>query len=339
MARRVRLYLAAGCLVLAALLAYCRSVEAQGVPFGIGPAHQASKQGGAVDPFAAAVLNYDASTFLTNGSTKDGSDNVTLLKNLGTGGSTYDLTVVGGTPLWTDDGMGTGLDGIDFEANDTDWLAVNATPVTAAPMHVFMVAKLESGGPARTAAYVGASGSSAGLNCFQMGVNTTPATVWQCGDGSSASAATHGTSVSTGTVYLFEGWSTDATVRGANLDDGTEATNSFTRTPSGVDRFAVGCRVGSNQNQPWDGMIGQVLVYDSVQTGATRDAIIAALDAKWNIPGVTGLPPLGPSDPYVPPLLLAAAGLAVLALSLWRLPQQREGRLLRLQPEAARRAA
>lgn len=329
MARRASLL---RCLVAYPLLGLSGVLLAQEIPGGIPPG--ATLDDAADDPFADAVLNYDASTFLTDGSTKDGSDNVTKWANKGTGGSTYDLTVVNGTPLYVASGINS-LGSIDFEAGDNDVLYVNATPVTAAPFHVFVVVSFETG-VSQSVWWIG----DKDVNNTHMWngrlFGTGPVARYSVA-GAGTTDMDHGGTLSTATTYLMEFRSTAANDRGVNVDDGTEATNATSRTPSGADRFALGRREDGTPDLPLDAMLGHYLLYGSIQTGATRDAIIAALDSKWAIPGVTSSPPLGPSDPF--PWLLAAVGLALLALSLPRRRRKPEGRLLRFEPEAARLAA
>lgn len=259
--------------------------QAQGVPFGISPTHQASKQAAAADPQASAEVWYDASTFLTDGSTKDGSAFVTKWANKGTGGSTYDLTVVTGTPLYTASAVNS-LGAIDFEAGDTDGLAVNATPFTAAPMHWFVVVKSEVLSGTRIAAYVGDKDQD-NIHAWRLGVTFSSFNrgQWTASDAGNTNVL-HGDTLSDATVYLLEGRETSSTDRGVNVDDGTEVTSSTSRTPSGADRIGIGCRYDATPDLPWDGMICEVVGYGSIKTGAARDAIIAALDAKWAIPGI-----------------------------------------------------
>ena len=245
-------------------------------------------------------------------------------------GNGHHLTASGTPELVTDGGDSA----IDFEAGDSDSLE-RAASITGSdePFTVYVVASPESvhsgalfsvstdgsrvGGPLAH----GSSNNYFMLRTLNNGGKLQTQIVTR---GTSNTTNTNqSTNRSTATRYLYRARWTSDTDRGVRVDEEAEATTSTSRTVSGTDYTTIGARKTATRSDFFDGLIFEVVVLNADPSAGEDTDYLAYLDAKWNIPGVTSTPPLGPSDPYVPPLLLAAAGLALLALSLRRRPASR----------------
>ncbi len=326
---------------LAALLALAAVALAQGVPFGPSPTHQASKQGGeAFTPASLADLWawYDASTFTTDGSTKDGSNNVTKWVNK-EGTTARDLTGVGGTPIWTDDAVNS-LDAIDFEVSDAADVLYRDVTFPSPPFHVFVVARHENVNANNRTLWWAGTAANNGDVFWDLSLNGSPSVLrWRVDvSGNAPTAISTTENLAGATNYLHIARETSNVSRGVTLDEGTEATGTTAKAPT-ADRFSVGGEADGTPGAWTDGFVCEMVICDAIVSGADYDNLLAYLDAKWAIPGVTTLPPLGPSSPLPWPLLLFAAALACLAADAFRRPRKPAGRVLRFAPASPARLA
>lgn len=233
------------------------------------------------EPPASLAGYWDASTFTTDGSTKDGSNNVTRWEDkIGS----RDLTVVNATPLYTASAV-NGLGAIDIEQTDGDGMAVNdAGP--GLPFVVYVVGQIESAAANRTLFYCGDKDVD-NLHFYTLNWSGTPAAVAQTFDGSTVSTATHGSTLSTGVTYCFFGRWTSTTSRGVNVDSGTEATNTGSRTVTGADRIAFGLRYDSSPSTVGsDGFICAALMVGAVPSASEDARVKTWLDMTWEISGL-----------------------------------------------------
>lgn len=312
------------------------AVAQAGVPFGIGQGQQGAAAGTAFSPasLSAAVAWWDGSTFTTDGSTKDGSNNVTRWEDkIGS----YDLTVVNATPLWVDNAV-NGLDAVDFEAGDVDHLAVDSAPPSK-PFVFYVVAQLESTGAA-VMAYAGDKDVN-NQHLDELMCTTGPIGRVDSFD-TSVSGSNHGTTLSTATTYLFKGAFLASNSRTINVDDLTPVNGTASKVVSGPDRVALGGRFDSTpaSAQAWDGYICEAVLTNADLSGADEELLETYLDGKWAIPGITSAPPVsGPRFPPLPPIFFGA-GCACALLAMRRPRAPRRGDVLKFPvPASARRVA
>lgn len=326
MARRTSLL---RCLVAYPLLGLSGVLLAQEIPGGVPPGATLddSSETTPITIFGAKLVSwYRADLGVT------GSAPVTAWADQS--GNGHNLTA-SGTPALVTDG---GDSAIDFEASDPDMFSrtITGEPVDE-PIAVYVVASLESTAIQGVVALCTA-GTTNGRWALDVATGPVFRSVTVATAGGS-STATHGASPATSTRYLFYVDWESSTDRSINIDGLGEVTETTSRVVGTPDRVVVGANHAEGTATEFDGLMFEVVILNAKPSGAEDTAYKAYADALFDIPGITSTPPLGPSDPYRWPLVLLAAGLAVLVASLRRRPQQREGRLLRLQPEAAARKA
>lgn len=325
----LRVALRASAVALWALTGWLAVAQA-GVPFGIGIGQAGNAQAAFSPLNLSPAFWYDASTFTTDGSTKDGSGNVTEWKDKS--GHGLHLTGVSGTPLYTS-GAINGLDAIDFEAADSDVLYRDSWGgPTGVGLCVYAVVKPESA-PATDRVLFAVCDTGSDDN--YTGLFITPKLGWE-----SKSAAATGRALSTGNataavVHLLYAEEASTNSRGVILDNTDGGSNATSVSPSGIDRGCVGQLRDATPNAPADGLIGEIVGFAALLDLSDDAALLQYLDEKWDT--AAAVVPGGPTGFPLWPVTLGA-GLALAALSVRR--QSRRCEVLRFPvPEAARRVA
>ncbi len=208
----------------------------------------------------------------------DGSNNVTQLDDRS--GNAHHLNVVSGTPHLTTNG---GNPCIDFEAGDTDALGRAAAILTNEPMAFYVVGTLESATAERSLFAI--STGTASNNYFRLRVNTTPAAVMRVRDGSVNQDATHATTLSTATRYVFYGAATADDARAVNVGAGTEATDVDSITV-GTPNYTTlgGFRTSSVFANTHDGLIFESVVLNAAPSAGEHTAYLAYTTSRFGTP-------------------------------------------------------
>lgn len=316
----VALWVAAGGLALA-------PVHADGVPFGIGQGQQGAAASAETTPvtiFGSKLVSWYRADLEVTG------DPATAWGDSGPNG--HDLTASGTPDPTTDSGTAC----IDFESGDSDYFyrTLSGEP-TNEPVVVYAVVDMESSANADIFSINLAGGTTHRWVCRM----TSLAARAQSFDGTSNSAATHGTTLSTGVRYMLYYDFTADNARSVNVDELTPVSNTSSRTVTGVDRVGVGSGRGDAAATTWDGRVFEVVLLNATPSAGEESSYESYADARFTIPGITSVPP--PTGPRLPPLppILFGSGAACLLLALRR-QRARRGEVLAFPArEAARQAA
>jgi hypothetical protein len=149
------------------------------------------------------------------------------------------------------------FDGID------DYLIVESALATAAPLTFAAWFRPSRDTAAETLVYLG-NKAKTNLDLFTVFADGSAA-----GDPIRAQTAdaSSGATASSTTGFTSGSWASATSVfastnsRAAFRDGGSKGTNANSRTPAGIDRFAVGRRMGAAPNFPLQGHIGYVFVW------------------------------------------------------------------------------
>lgn len=207
----------------------------------------------------------------------DGSNNVTQLDDRS--GNGHHLNVVGGTPLLTTDG---GDPCIDFEAADADYLGIASAPLTNEPIVVYVVADLESSASARTLWAL--SKTTSNDNQWFLRINTGTPVLVAVSRTTAESLATHGDTLSLATRYVFRGDFTADDARAANVNGGTEATDSGSRTVGTPNQMSIGSRRADASSAVHDGRGFEWVVLNAAPTAGEDAAYLAYTTDRFGTP-------------------------------------------------------
>lgn len=162
--------------------------------------------------------------------------------------------------------------GAAFSSASSQFLVCESTPVTAAPFQVYAVARPTNTGANGVAFSLTNSGAAnhSWLANF-AGTESGDPFKWGATDGGGAIYAGTSTGYSANTVHLVWGLEASSTSRKAEIDGGSQGTATTSRSPSGVNRIALGIHADATPDTPYGGALGFVLLLDTADTSQQAD--------------------------------------------------------------------
>lgn len=162
------------------------------------------------------------------------------------------------------------LNGLDFTTASSQFLGKSSSPTLDASS-IFAVFKRDL---SQTEAVVGSNSGSA----YLVGINLTNGRL-RCSRGTGINGTTTNLS---NTVHQCS-WTFGA--GGGNTANGwCDAVQEYTNSNANVNNstgFSIGCNIGANF---FDGIIGEIIIYDNVLSAGNRQAVESYLKTKWGTP-------------------------------------------------------
>jgi len=220
----------------------------------------------------------DASDSLTT-PTGAGGD-LTSWDDLSAGGN--DFTPPGNAPSLTVAAQ-NGLNAVQFDETNQEYLTLGSAPITAPPWTVIIACKVETDLSADrtfysfcdTAGFVDYNLIKQNITDGGLQLNTYDNSV------SAVCQTPNGFVVNQAAIAFIQ--STSSSSRKCRLDFSTEATDTDTSAPAGVDQTAIGALVRSVIGNYWEGQIFEVIVFDRILTATEIQNIHFYLANKWDI--------------------------------------------------------
>ena len=190
----------------------------------------------------------------------------------------------------------------DFDGTD-DNLSVNTAAVTAAPLTVACWFNADT-----TAAdmwlvnlCVSTENNNNQFSLLASGGTAGDPVEWLARDGVSSAIASTGSGYSTGVWHHACGIEYASNSRAAFIDGGSKGTNTTSKTPSGINRTAIGRQQDSAPSGPFNGRIAEVAIWDVDLTDAEVASLADGLCPLFVRPGrlVAYWPLLGRFDPEI----------------------------------------
>lgn len=147
-----------------------------------------------------------------------------------------------------------------FTAASSEWLSVAEAPVTAAPFAVSLFFRPTTIGVAQTLFWLGDSSSSTRFFAVELDASDNLVIRARAGLGNQIATTAGAVTVDTWhhAMAIFE----SAASRRISLDGGTEANNTTSVTPTGVDSLSFARNSDSSPDQYFDGHIMWAAIWD-----------------------------------------------------------------------------
>ena len=147
-----------------------------------------------------------------------------------------------------------------FTASSSEWLAAGSTPVTVVPFAISFFFRPTTVGVAQTMVWIGDVSNAASY--FEVGLDATDHLVAHAQVSITSGVAASAGTVTVNTWHHAFAIFASATSRRISLDRGTEANNTTSVTPTGVDVIAFGRRNDSTPTAYYDGHLMWAAIYD-----------------------------------------------------------------------------